>query len=191
MSLFYHRSAPELASGNGIVRTLHIAEQRLARPGIGLTSLRAAYFMENWGSSIGQALQSGTLYGFLGPNDRKIPMVATRDIGTIAAYSLMLPTKATRIIELSGPQEYSPDDVAAALAKVSGKAVTAAVAPIGGMVPMLTQFGRATESAAEMAGLTEAINAGRIHFGQPGGQPIAGTTTLEQVFSDTLQAGQK
>jgi uncharacterized protein YbjT (DUF2867 family) len=118
-------------------------------------------------------------------------MVATQDIGFVAAYSLMLATRSTRIIELAGPQDYSPADAAATLGRVSGKTIAAAVAPLEGMVPMLTQFGMAAESAAEMAGLIEGVNAGRIQFGQPGTQPIRGTTTLEQVFAAIVQHAPK
>ncbi len=178
----------DLESGNGIVRTLHIAEQRLAQIGMGLTCLRAGYFMENWASSFGMAMQSGTLYTFLSPVDRKIPMVATQDIGLMAAYSLMFPTRSTRIIELAGPEDYSPNDAAAMLSRASGKTIGIGVAPLAGMVPMLTQFGMHEASATEMAGLTAAINEGRITFGQPGGQLVRGTTSLEKAFVGMLRA---
>jgi uncharacterized protein YbjT (DUF2867 family) len=178
----------ELQSGNGIVQSLYIAEQRLAKLGIGLTFIRAAAFLENWASSLPAALGTGTLYSFQAPADRKIPTVATQDIGTIAAYSLMLQSPGTRIIELAGPEDLSPDEVAAALARVTGKNITVGVAPIEGMAPMLAQFGMSAPMAGEMAGLTSAINAGHINFGQPGTLLVRGTTSVDQVLSALLKA---
>lgn len=180
----------ELPEGNGIVQSLYILEQRLAKLGIGLTAIRAAYFMENWVSSVGPAVQGGTLYSFLGPADKKIPMVATKDIGTLGAYSLLLPTRSTRIIELAGPEDYSPSDVAAVIAARVGKPIGVAVAPIEGMAPMMMQFGMSEQMAGEMAGLTAAVNADHIQFGKTGGQLVRGTTSLEEVIGGVLGAGQ-
>jgi uncharacterized protein YbjT (DUF2867 family) len=179
----------DLTSGNGIVQSLNIAEARLSKLSIGFTFLRAAYFMENWATSIAPALQGGNLYSFLSPAERKIPMVATQDIGVLAAYSLLFPTTTTRVIELAGPQDYSPSDVAAALATASGKPVGAVIAPVEGMAPMLMQFGMSKEMASEMAGLTVAINADGVSFNQAGSHLVRGTTTLDQVLGSLLRAG--
>ncbi|HMJ56967.1 MAG TPA: hypothetical protein VK540_33090 [Polyangiaceae bacterium] len=56
-------------------------------------------------------------------------MVATRDIGTAAARLLAEGGSGKRVIELAGPREYSPRDVAAALARVVGKPITVQEAP--------------------------------------------------------------
>lgn len=179
----------DLPEGNGIVRSLYIAEERLGKLGIGLTALRAAYFMENWATSLGPAIQGGTLFSFLGPADRKIPMIATRDIGYLAASSLMFPTKSTRIIELAGPVDYAPNDVALALGAAAGKPISVAIAPVDGMAPMLMQFGMSQEMANEMSGLNAAINADKITFGKPEANLIRGTTTLDQVLVALLRGG--
>ena len=54
------------------------------------TFLRAAYFMENWGASL-YALAQSTLPTFL-EADRAFPMVATRDIGIVAANTSTRPS---------------------------------------------------------------------------------------------------
>src|SRR6202042_1249838 len=97
----------------GPVAALHDVETALAKSRADVTFLRAAYFMENWGSSL-YALAQGVLPTFL-LADRAIPMVASTDIGTTAAALLIEGGRGKRVVELGGPQEYSPRDVAAAL----------------------------------------------------------------------------
>ncbi|CAN5752727.1 hypothetical protein BH09MYX1_BH09MYX1_25460 [soil metagenome] len=67
------------AEGTGPIRSLHAAEERFATLGVPFTFLRAPYFMENWGSSLGPVKAEGTLYAMF---EKRIPMVATKDIGT-------------------------------------------------------------------------------------------------------------
>lgn len=174
--------------GTGIVRTLYLGEQRLAQFGAAVTFLRAAAFMENLASSIGPALAGGTFYSFLSPADRRIPMVATQDIGEVAAWTLLLPSRGPRVIELAGPIDYSPAEVAAVVSRLSGKNIPAAVAPQEGMAPMLQSFGLSLEMAQEMASLNAAINSGHVAFSQKDALFLRGKTPLEQVLGPLLPA---
>ena len=75
-------------SGTGPVLGLHKLEQKLnAVNGINVLFLRAAYFMENTLSQAGVIRAMGSVVGPLAPTLR-IPMIATRDIGTAAAEAL-------------------------------------------------------------------------------------------------------
>src|ERR1051325_10348481 len=70
--------------GTGPVAGLHYLEQTLNRiPGLNALHLRAAYFMENTLAQIGIIQTMDTTAGPLRP-DLKLPMIATRDIGTAA-----------------------------------------------------------------------------------------------------------
>ena len=80
-----------------------------------VTSVRAAYFMENWGASL-YALAKGELPTFL-TLGRAIPMVATADAGTLSAKALLEGGKGYSVIELAGPRDYTPEDVAATLSR--------------------------------------------------------------------------
>jgi uncharacterized protein YbjT (DUF2867 family) len=79
--------------------------------------LRAAWFMENAAWDIDSA-KSGVVHSFLQPLDHRIPMVATEDIAQTAVELLGQSWKGVRVVELEGPERYSADDVAAALASV-------------------------------------------------------------------------
>ena len=57
-------------AGTGPIRTLHFAEQRLAKTPAKTTFVRAAYFLENWASVLGAAAQ-GKLPTFLPAGPRR------------------------------------------------------------------------------------------------------------------------
>src|SRR5215469_12727890 len=81
----------ELANGSGPVVSLHNLEEKLKHiSGPNVLFLRAAYFMENTLPQVNAIRQMGVVAGPLRP-DLKIPMIATRDIGAVAADTLLHP----------------------------------------------------------------------------------------------------
>src|SRR4029077_743607 len=131
------------ADGTGPVLGLRDAEAVFTRGRADATFVRAAYFMENWGSAIFGVAQ-GVLPWFL-LSDKAIPSVATRDIGIAAARMLAEGGGGKRVIELAGPHEYSPRDVAAALARAVGKAIAVQEAPEDAMDQALSAAGMNAE----------------------------------------------
>jgi len=69
------------------------------------------------------------IHAFLQPLDRAIPMVATADIGRVAAQLLQEDWQGKRIVELEGPARISQHDIAEAFEKALGKAVYARAVP--------------------------------------------------------------
>jgi uncharacterized protein YbjT (DUF2867 family) len=138
--------------GTGPVLYLHDAEATFSRTRAAVTFLRAAYFMENWGGSL-YAVGQGVLPTFL-LADKAIPMVATRDIGLAAARLLVERGGGKRVIELAGPREYSPRDVAAALGRIVGKAIVAQQQPEEEMAAALVGAGMNSEWARLFQELT-------------------------------------
>jgi uncharacterized protein YbjT (DUF2867 family) len=108
-------------SGTGPVLGLHHLEQKLNQiSSANVLHLRAAYFMENTLPQVSAIRKMGYSVGPLRP-DLKLPMIATRDIGTAAADALLHPTvtgKQTR--ELLGQRDLSYNEVAAVLGKAIG-----------------------------------------------------------------------
>lgn len=77
-----------LSSGNGPIAGLHRLEQELdAVPGLHRVHLRPAYFFENHLFSVDLIKHAG-INGSTAHGDVAIPMVATRDIGDVAAEFL-------------------------------------------------------------------------------------------------------
>lgn len=102
-----------------------IIEQVLERLAMPITFLRPAWFMENCRWDVAGARQDGVIASFLQPLDRRVPVVATADIGRVAAQLLQDVTNAPRVVELEGPDRVSPDEIAASFADLLGRPVKA------------------------------------------------------------------
>lgn len=94
-----------------------------------VTFLRPAWFLENLSWDVDQARNEGILSSYLQPLDRAIPMVATEDVGRVAAELLQQDWRGQRIVELEGPQRITQYAVAEALAKALGRDVRAQAVP--------------------------------------------------------------
>jgi uncharacterized protein YbjT (DUF2867 family) len=169
--------------GTGPIAGLHDAEVALAQTRAQVTSLRAAYFMENWGGSL-YALGEGVLPTFLDV-DKAIPMVATQDIGGAAARLLVEGGRGTRVVELGGPREYSPRDVAAAVSRLAGRPIVAQQGPEDAMPAALASAGLNAEWAGLFQELTHGINTGRVAW-EDGHARLHGETEIDAVLAKLL-----
>jgi uncharacterized protein YbjT (DUF2867 family) len=168
----------------GVVRALHQAEKALSTLKVPCTFLRACYFMENWGSVL-PAAKDGQLPTFL-PADAKFPQVATHDIGLLAAALLSDHPKAHRVVELAGPVDVSPKDVAATLGKLLGREVQVVSQPVAQVAASFQQFGFSAEIAGLYQEMMEGILAGRLSFEHP--ETLRrGKQTLEQTLGEMLK----
>ncbi|HZI07364.1 MAG TPA: NmrA family NAD(P)-binding protein [Archangium sp.] len=175
------------AGGTGIVKTLHLAERELGSRGTPMTILRSAYFMENWGGGLPTVMASGVMPDFIGPADRPIHMVATRDVGEITARLLSEPTLGRRVVELTGPVEYSPLEVADTLARLLARPIHVEAHTPAAEVPMLMGMGFSAEVANLLAELGDAIHHGRLTFEHPL-HVVRGWTTLDEVLGGLLRS---
>lgn len=171
-----------IAEGTGPIRAVRYGEQVLGAVANNLTTLRPCYFMDNWAPGIGMAKSQGLLPTFIAPT-AKVPMISTRDIGRTGAERLMAGGKGKQIVELAGPEEYSPAEAAAALGQILGKSVSAQHAPLTAVVPTFTSFGFSTEAATLFEEMYAAFAKGAIGYEHPE-QLVRGTVTL----TDALRA---
>jgi uncharacterized protein YbjT (DUF2867 family) len=167
----------ELPSGTGPIVSVHRAEERLRATGVKLTALRAAYFMENWGGVAAPAKTSGVLPSMITPG-RAASMVATADIGRVAAEALLEGERAPELIELAGPRDYTPEDVARAFGSALGRQVAVVPVPEEGIEPALTQAGLPRQLAALFREMNVSFNRGAIHWS---GTPRRGRVGIDEV----------
>ena len=66
-----------------------------------ITFVRPAWFMENSSWDVAPA-KNGVIQSFLQPLDKPVPMVATADIGCLAAELLQETWSGHRVVELEG-----------------------------------------------------------------------------------------
>lgn len=178
------------AEGTGLSRTLRAAEERLAQASAKITFLRAAYFLENWASVLGAAAE-GKLPTFIRP-DCVAPMVSIRDIGAVAAGALLEGPPASRreVIELAGPRDYSPRDLAAALGGLLGRPVQPEHVPLEALVPIFTGFGASAAFAEQVRLVHKALEDGKLVCHGEGTRVLRGSVGAEVVLGALLAAGQ-
>ena len=183
----------ERTSGTGNVLTAHITEETLNGTAPQVVLIRCAWFMENWSSSV-LAVKSGKatmIESMLQKLDRKISQVATDDIGCVVVEYL---TKAAQeidqrhIIELEGPEPYSPKDVAEIVSKLLGENV-AAVAMTEEMTHELFEnFGWPKATADNWIEMVQGFDSNTICW-TTNENVIRkkGTRTLEEVLTRVLK----
>ena len=130
----------DLDAGNGPIKGLHYLENVLRKTGTLLTAIRACYFQENVANSLAPARQAGIFPNMTGSADYAFPMIATKDIGALAAASLMSKPAKSEIVDLEGPS-YSNRQAAELLGKALGKELKIVEVPAAGRVQAMMQGG--------------------------------------------------
>ncbi len=176
----------EKSSGLGNITTTHLMEEALGDLPFPTAFVRAGGFFENYVGGLGAADSTGVYYSFFQPTDRAFPMIATADIGAEVARLLAGGWEGKKIIELGSP--VSPDDIARAMGEALGKPVTAQAIPRERWATTLESFGLPPGSTGLYEEMMDGFNSGRIAFGVPGTEPVAGTTTAAQVFAQVRRA---
>ena len=156
-------------------------EHMLANAGVPVAFLRAAWFMENAAWDLAAA-RSGRIESYLQPLDRKIDMVSAKDIGRAAADLLREQWSGVRIVELSGPQKYSPRDEAAAFAAALGRDVKVVEVPRAEWEQRFRREGMQHPEARIR--MLDGFNEGWIDFQCEGTERRTGTVELAQVLSE-------
>lgn len=106
-----------------------LIEQALSALPIPVTFIRPAWFIENALWDVASARDEGMIRSFLMPLDKPFAMVATKDIGALAATLIQENWTGNRVVELEGPRRISPNDLAAVFARVLARPVRAEIVP--------------------------------------------------------------
>jgi uncharacterized protein YbjT (DUF2867 family) len=175
----------QLPSGTGPILSAHYTEKVLRASGAkSVILLRAAYFIENFASVIPVVKEHGLLPTFL-TADQKIPMVSTRDIGLTAAELLRQgPVTGVQTVELNGPVDLSPRDVAAQLSAILGKTVTVQQGPIEAAAGALQAAGLTPDLAGLYREMMAAANSGILRY--ESAAPLRGSTPVEETLRQLL-----
>jgi uncharacterized protein YbjT (DUF2867 family) len=169
-----HVETPNLLS------QLHMLEVAMRALPLPIAFVRPAWFMENSSWDIAPARQTGVVPSFLQPLDKPFPMIATRDIGRVAAELLVEPWDGTRVVEIEGPQRISPNQIAGTLAKLLRKEVRMDPVPRGTWESIFRSQGMSNPTPRMQ--MLDGFNEGWIEFesGESGSRKTA--TTLEEAL---------
>jgi uncharacterized protein YbjT (DUF2867 family) len=166
----------------GNIATTRIIEENLSTLSSPIAFVRAAWFIENWAGALAPAVEKSVVPSFLTPLDRSIPMVATADIGRVVSDILLENWTGRRIVELEGPQDYSPRDVAAAISDILGNPVKAVAVPRQDWAAFFRSKGNSAHSADAWVEMIDAFNDGWMTF-EGGHERRVGTVGLIEALS--------
>jgi len=157
-----------------------IIEQALGGLSLPITFLRPGWFMENSSWDVAPASRDGVIQSFLQPLDKPVPMVATADIGRVAAELIQEEWTGRRIVELEGPHRVTPDEIAAAFADLLARPVRTAVVPHDIWESLFTSQGM--KNPMPRIRMLDGFNEGWIEFegGEAGSRK--GTVPLKTVL---------
>lgn len=156
-----------------------LMEQALRRLPVPMTFLRPGWFMENFAWDVASARDDGLIASFLQPLDRAIPMVATADVGRIAAQLLQDTWTGLRVVELEGPQRISPNDAGRAFADALGTPVSVQAVPRETWGALFTAQGM--KEPMPRIQMLDGFNEGWIDFEGPRDSILKGQVTLADV----------
>ena len=171
------------AEGTGPVVLLHDAEQELRTLKTPVTFLRPCYFMENWAPALPDA-KEGLLNTFL-PADMKWPQIATHDVGQVAGKLVLEHPKAHRVVELAGPEDVCPSDVAGVLSRLLETEVEPLEEPLDQVAEAFTGMGFSPEMAQMYQQLYQGIASRKLAPEHPE-SVVRGTDTLEHTLQGML-----
>lgn len=170
--------------GTGLIEGLYQAEERLRSAVKNLTALRANFFMENVLSSLPTIINDGSIYQVVATSN-KLPQVATADIAAIAAEKLLARQDGQHIIDVTGPEQISFDQVAQVVGTAVGKPVRNVLIPPDAFQAALIKEGFTPEVAREFVTMEQAIDNGLGHEFH-GDEHRKGKITFQQFVRETF-----
>jgi NAD(P)H dehydrogenase (quinone) len=146
-----------------------------------LTILRPAWFMENFASDVASARSSGVIASFLQPLDKPVPMIATADVGSVAAELIQEDWTGCRVVELEAARRITPHEVAATFARVLGRPVRAEAVSRETWESLFRSQGM--KNPMPRIRMLDGFNEGWIEFERGEAGSMKGRVALESVLS--------
>jgi NAD(P)H dehydrogenase (quinone) len=168
-----------------LLNQLGIMEQTLGTLPTPVAFVRAGWFMENFAWDVAPARERGMITSFLQPLDKPFPMVATADIGLVAARLLRKTWSGRRIVELEGPRRITPNEVTVTFSRILRKPVRIEIVPREKWEGLLTSQGM--KNPTPRIQMLDGFNQGWIEFegGEAGSEK--GSTELVTLLCNLVE----
>jgi NAD(P)H dehydrogenase (quinone) len=164
-----------------------LIEQALRALSIPVTLLRPGWFMENFAWDVASARERGVIASFLQPLDKPVPMVATADVGRIAAELIQQDWKGCRVVELEAVRRIAPNEAAATFAGILGHPVRAEAVPRETWGNLFLSQGM--KDPVPRIQMLDGFNEGWIEFERGEAGSMKGEVTLKTVLRGLVEAG--
>jgi uncharacterized protein YbjT (DUF2867 family) len=173
------------ATQTNLLSQLGILEQVLGELPMPTAFLRAGWFMENSAWDVAPARKDGVIPSFLQPLDKPVPMVATADVGRVAAELLQGRSEGRKVVELEGPQRITPSDVAACFSRLLGRDVRTEVVPRERWEELFRSQGMRNPTPRMQ--MLDGFNEGWIDFESGQGHTRKGKVELDAVLRSLVE----
>ncbi|RDJ21238.1 NAD-dependent epimerase/dehydratase family protein [Bosea caraganae] len=158
-----------------------LMERTLGDLSMPICFLRPGWFIENAAWDVAPARENGVIQSFLQPLDKPVPMVATADIGRVAAGLLQDGWSGRRVVELEGPDRVTPNQIAAGFAHILGRPIRAEPVPRETWEALFRSQGM--QNPLPRARMLDGFNQDWIAFE---GKPLKGAVGLETVLRELV-----
>ena len=178
----------QLPEGSGPILGLHRMEEKLNTiRHLNVLHLRPAYFMENTLAQISVIQKFGAVGGII-KGDVKFPMIATKDIGVVAAEKLeRRDFTGISTHELLGPHDISMNEAAKIIGAGIGKpGLSYMEAPVPMFVMGLRQAGLSANMAELIAEMCLSVNTGVLKGEEPRSARNSTPTTYETFVAEVF-----
>jgi uncharacterized protein YbjT (DUF2867 family) len=172
----------------GPVVGLHVMEERFAKiPNLNVLFLRAGYFMENLLPQIEVIKNFGMMAGPV-KADLPLPMIATRDIASVAGEALLeLKFSGHQTRELQGQRDVTYVEVARVIGTAIGRPALAYVQlPGEQIIQAMTQMGMSKNMASSIVEMADSLNSGYMRMLEPRSIANSNPTPLERFVQDVF-----
>jgi uncharacterized protein YbjT (DUF2867 family) len=166
-----------------------IIERVLGELSMPIIFLRAAWFMENSTWDLAPATNKGVIPSFLQPLDKPVPMVATADIGRVAAELLRETWNGHRVVELEGPYRVTPNGIAATFARLLRRPVRMEAVPPETWESLFKSQGM--KNPTPRIRMLDGFNEGWIEFESGEAGSRKGKVALETVLQMLIEREKK
>jgi NAD(P)H dehydrogenase (quinone) len=163
-----------------------LMEKELSRLTIPVAFLRPAWFMENFAWDITSARDTGVIASFLQPLDKPFPMIATADVGRVAAELLLEDWEGCRVVELEVAHRITPDEIAATFARILAHPVRAEAVPRETWYSLFKSQGM--KDPIPRIQMLDGFNEGWIEFERGESSSTKGNVSLETVLRKLIES---
>jgi NAD(P)H dehydrogenase (quinone) len=173
------------ATRSNLLTQHSIIEQALGELQIPICFLRPAWFMENSSWDVAPAAKNGVFPSFLQPLDKPVPMVATADIGRVAAELIQSTWSGHTVVELEGPHRVTPERIAATFADLLGRPVRTEAVPRETWESLFRSQG--IKNPAPRIQMLDGFNEGWIEFESGEAGTRKGKVELRTVLQELIE----
>jgi uncharacterized protein YbjT (DUF2867 family) len=133
--------------------------------------------------------RNGVIPSFLQPLDKPVPMVATADIGQVAAELIQTVWTGRRVVELEGPHRVTPEQIAATFADLLGRPVKTEAVPRETWEPLFKSQG--AKNPMPRIQMLDGFNKGWIEFESGEAGSRKGNVELRTVLQRLIERESK